>query len=150
MIEGVDAAFMTQAIALAWTRHGSTGDNPAVGCLIVARDGAVVGQGVTATGGRPHAEEIALKAAGGRARGATAYVTLEPCGARSSGAWSCSDRLADAGVARVVIACEDPSVYAAGRGIRRLKAASVPLTLGVCQAEARALLAGYAPAGQAK
>src|SRR4051812_16214423 len=113
-----DEAWMARAIELAQANVGRTGDNPSVGCVIV-RDGVVVGEGATAPGGRPHAEEVALDRAGEAARDATAYVTLEPCGERSSGAASCGQRLAEAGIARVVIACEDASVMAAGRGLKR-------------------------------
>src|SRR5437660_9242477 len=108
-----DEDAMRRAIALAQAQVGLTGDNPAVGCVIV-RDGAVVGEGATAPGGRPHAEEAALDRAGEAARGATAYVTLEPCGERSSGVASCGERLARAGIVRVAVACEDPSIMAAG------------------------------------
>src|SRR5437868_6650144 len=106
-----DEDAMRRAIALARAQLGRTGDNPAVGCVIVA-NGAVVGEGATGDGGRPHAEEQALAMAGDAARGGTAYVTLEPCAERSSGALSCSAMLAQAGVARVVAACRDASVYA--------------------------------------
>ncbi|WP_374574621.1 deaminase [Phenylobacterium sp.] len=138
---------MRRAIALAAARVGLTADNPAVGCVIV-RDGEVVGEAATAPGGRPHAEEQALDQAGGRARGATAYVTLEPCGARSSGAASCSERLAAAGVARVVIACEDPSTFAAGQGADRLAAAGVAVEAGFLAQEAAFLYDSYHPATQ--
>lgn len=77
------------------------------------------------------------------AAGATAYVTLEPCGARTSGAPSCADRLAAAGVARVVIGCEDPSPFASGRGLERLAQAGVPVTVGVLEAECRALVSEW-------
>src|ERR1700744_2304001 len=113
-----DDIWMRRAISLAARNLGLTGDNPGVGCVIV-RDGAVAGEGATAPGGRPHAEELALGQAGERARGATAYVPREPCGERSSGVASCGERLAAAGVARVVIACEDASVMAHGRGLER-------------------------------
>src|SRR5688500_12371179 len=119
-----DEHYMRRAIALAAAHVGLTGDNPSVGCVLV-RGATVVGEGVTGEGGRPHAEEAALAGAGDRARGATAYVTLEPCAERSSGTASCSERLAAAGVVRVVVACADPSVFAAGRGARRLQAAGV-------------------------
>lgn len=140
-----DEAWMRRAIALARAHVGRTGDNPSVGCVIV-RDGAVVGEGVTGVGGRPHAEEQALVQAGGRARGATAYVTLEPCGERSSGAASCSERLVAAGVARVVVATTDASVRADGRGLQRLRDAGVPVALGLLHAEAEPLYALYRPA----
>jgi pyrimidine deaminase RibD-like protein len=140
-----DETHMRRAIALARTRVGRTGDNPSVGCLIV-RDGVVVGEGVTAPGGRPHAEEQALIQAGEGARGATAYVTLEPCGQRSSGAASCSELLTQAGVARVVVACDDASTFAGGRGMARLRAAGVALDAGVLGFEAAGLYSSYRPA----
>jgi diaminohydroxyphosphoribosylaminopyrimidine deaminase/5-amino-6-(5-phosphoribosylamino)uracil reductase len=140
-----DAAYMRRAIALAAARVGLTGDNPAVGCVIV-RDGAIVGEAATAEGGRPHAEEQALDAAGERARGATAYVTLEPCGERSAGHAPCGQRLAEAGVARVIAACADPSAFASGRGPRRLAAAGVAYAQGLLSDEASALYLGYRPA----
>ena len=140
-----DEDLMRRAIALARTHLGLTGENPSVGCVIM-RDGVVVGEGVTGEGGRPHAEEEALAAAGELARGGTAYVTLEPCAERSSGAASCSERLVVAGVARVVVACADPSVFAAGRGRRRLQASGIVTDLGLLEAEAAPLYAAYSPA----
>jgi len=140
-----DEDFMRRAIALARGHVGLTGENPAVGCVLV-RDGVVVGSGVTGEGGRPHAEEAALDAAGELARGATAYVTLEPCAERSSGGLSCSERLVAAGVARVVVACADSSVFADGRGARRLQDAGIVIAQGLLEAEARPLYAAYAPA----
>ncbi|MBR7621328.1 bifunctional diaminohydroxyphosphoribosylaminopyrimidine deaminase/5-amino-6-(5-phosphoribosylamino)uracil reductase RibD [Phenylobacterium sp. 20VBR1] len=139
-----DEDHMRAAVALARTNLGKTGVNPSVGCVIVAH-GAVVGQGVTQAGGRPHAEEQALDQAGDAAVGATAYVTLEPCGQRSTGAASCSQRLVASGVARVVIACEDPSTYASGRGTDRLRVAGITVELGLLQAEAGSLYADYEP-----
>lgn len=136
---------MRRAIALARVQVGLTGDNPAVGCVIVA-DGVVVGEGATQAGGRPHAEEVALARAGDLARGAVAYVTLEPCGMRSSGAASCSERLAEAGLARVVVAREDASTFASGQGAERLRAKGVVVELGLLADEAAALYAGYRPA----
>jgi len=135
---------MRRAIALARASLGRTAENPAVGCVIV-RDGEIVGEGATGEGGRPHAEELALDQAGPAARGATAYVTLEPCGERSSGAASCGERLAAAGVARVAVACEDSSALAAGRGLARLRAAGVATDLGLLADEAGVLYAGYHP-----
>ncbi|CAN5878081.1 hypothetical protein BH11PSE1_BH11PSE1_13380 [soil metagenome] len=139
-----DEVHMRAAIALARTHLGKTGVNPSVGCIIVA-DGAVVGQGVTQAGGRPHAEEQALDQAGDAARGATAYVTLEPCGQRSAGTASCSERLTASGVARVVIACTDASTYASGRGTDRLRAAGITVELGLLQTEAESLYTDYEP-----
>ena len=139
-----DEDAMRRAIALAAGQVGRTGDNPAVGCVIV-QDGAVVAEAATGDGGRPHAEEAALALAGDKALGAVAFVTLEPCGQRSSGAASCAERLAAAGVARVVAACEDPSVMAGGRGAQRLQDAGVPYDLGLLRAEAAPLYAAYQP-----
>jgi diaminohydroxyphosphoribosylaminopyrimidine deaminase/5-amino-6-(5-phosphoribosylamino)uracil reductase len=115
-----------------------------VGCVIVA-DGVAVGEGATGRGGRPHAEEVALDAAGAAAKGATAYVTLEPCGERSSGAASCGERLARAGVARVVVAAPDASSLAAGRGLQRLREAGIAVEAGLLAEEAAALYAAYRP-----
>lgn len=137
-----DVAFMRQAIAIARVNLGRTRPNPVVGCVLV-KDGVVLAQAATGEGGRPHAEEQALAAAGDAARGAIAYVTLEPCGARSSGAPSCAERLAASGVARVVIACEDPSPFASGQGIERLAAAGVPFETGLLAGEAAALSEGF-------
>jgi diaminohydroxyphosphoribosylaminopyrimidine deaminase/5-amino-6-(5-phosphoribosylamino)uracil reductase len=139
-----DELFMRRAIALARANLGRTAENPSVGCVIV-RDRAVVGEGATGEGGRPHAEEVALAHAGAAARGAAAYLTLEPCGERSSGAASCAERLAQAGVARVVIACRDASPYADGRGLARLRAAGLAADVGLLNDEALALYREYRP-----
>jgi diaminohydroxyphosphoribosylaminopyrimidine deaminase/5-amino-6-(5-phosphoribosylamino)uracil reductase len=139
-----DTDHMRRAIALARTHLGLTAPNPSVGCVVV-RDGQVVGEAVTGLGGRPHAEEQALDQAGEAARGGTAYVTLEPCGARSTGAPSCSERLVAAGVVEVLIACEDVSPHASGQGAERLRAAGVAVQLGVLADEAAPLYVGYAP-----
>lgn len=140
-----DQTWMWRAIALARAHVGLTGDNPSVGCVIV-KGGAVVGEGVTGLGGRPHAEELALAQVGAAARGATAYVTLEPCGERSSGAASCSERLVAAGVARVVVAATDASVLAGGRGLQRLRDGGVVVEVGLLHVEAEPLYALYRPA----
>jgi pyrimidine deaminase RibD-like protein len=146
MLRGMtDEDFMRRAIELARTHLGRTGENPSVGCVIV-RDGAVIGEGVTGEGGRPHAEELALQAVGDAARGATAYVTLEPCAQRTAGGASCSELLVNAGVARVVIAASDSSVFAAGEGCQRLRNAGIVTYQGLMQAEAEALYAAYRPA----
>jgi diaminohydroxyphosphoribosylaminopyrimidine deaminase/5-amino-6-(5-phosphoribosylamino)uracil reductase len=137
-----DAAFMARAIALATANMGQTWPNPSVGCAIV-KDGVVVAEAATAPGGRPHAEEQAVPAAGAQARGATAYVTMEPCGARSSGRQSCSHFLMDAGVARVVVAAVDPSPFASGRGVERLKKAGLEVDTGLLADEAAVLYEGY-------
>lgn len=133
---------MARALALAAAMAGKTAPNPAVGCVIV-KDGAMIGEGATGEGGRPHAEEIALGAAGAAARGATAYVTLEPCAQRSTGAPSCAARLRDADVARVVIACRDPHPNAAGAGVDLLINAGIEVAVGVMEGEARALNADF-------
>lgn len=137
-----DRDFMARAIALAEAQLGQTAPNPPVGCVLV-KDGQIIGEGATANGGRPHAEEQAVPAAGNAAQGATAYVTMEPCGARSSGRISCAQRLIDAGVTRVVIASEDPSPFAAGRGVERLRAAGLEVEIGVMESEAAVLAEGY-------
>jgi diaminohydroxyphosphoribosylaminopyrimidine deaminase/5-amino-6-(5-phosphoribosylamino)uracil reductase len=145
MPDAADLAHMRRAIALARSGLGRTGDNPSVGCVVVA-DGQVVGEGATAEGGRPHAEDRALAMAGARAKGATAYVTLEPCAARSSGGRPCSELLASAGVARVVIACDDASRFAGGQGAARLRAAGVAVETGLLADEAALLYLRYRPA----
>ena len=137
-----DQTFMARAIELATAQLGQTAPNPPVGCVLV-KDGVVLAEGATASGGRPHAEEQALPLAGDAAKGATAYVTMEPCGARSSGRASCAQRLIDAGVTRVVIASEDPSPYAAGRGVERLKAAGLDVEIGLMAEDAAILAEGY-------
>ncbi len=134
-----DVQMMRRAIVLARGNYGKTATNPAVGCVITL-SGSVLTQGVTAPGGRPHAEELALAAAGEAARGATAYVTLEPCGARTSGAASCAERLVHAGVTRVVIACADSSPLASGRGVQRLREAGIVVECGLLEEEAAALI----------
>ena len=139
MSETFDERMMRRAIALARTRLGLTDPNPTVGCLLV-KDGQVIAEAATGAGGRPHAEEQALAAAGDTAEGATAYVTLEPCGRRSSGAPSCSERLVKAKVGRVVIACKNPEGLSAGQGVSRLKAAGVPVGQGLLGDEAEAAL----------
>lgn len=134
-----DTRMMRRAIVLGRGNRGKTAENPAVGCVIT-QAGEVIAEGVTAPGGRPHAEELALASAGETARGATAYVTLEPCGARTSGAASCAERLVRAGVARVVIACTDASPLASGRGVQRLREAGVIVDSGFLEAEAADIL----------
>jgi diaminohydroxyphosphoribosylaminopyrimidine deaminase / 5-amino-6-(5-phosphoribosylamino)uracil reductase len=136
-----DERFMARALELARAQLGKVAPNPAVGCVIVGAD-RIVGEGATQLGGRPHAEEIALAQADEAAERATAYVSLEPCNGRSSGALSCSQRFVEAGIARVVIACEDPHPLGA-HGISRLGAAGVEVMLGVMRAEAEALNAGF-------
>jgi diaminohydroxyphosphoribosylaminopyrimidine deaminase/5-amino-6-(5-phosphoribosylamino)uracil reductase len=142
MPSAADERLMRRAIALAEARLGETGDNPAVGCVI-ARGEAVLAEAATAPGGRPHAEEQALAIAGAAARGASAYVSLEPCAERSSGAPSCSELLIAAGVARVVVAAQDPSPNASGRGEARMRAAGVSVETGVVADETDRLYSDY-------
>ena len=131
------------AAALRLSRHhlGRTASNPSVGCLIV-RDGIIVGRGVTAEGGRPHAETAALADAGALAAGATAYVTLEPCSHHGKTP-PCVDALVAAGIGRVVVAVDDPDPRVSGRGFARLTAAGIPVTRHVLERDGRQLLAGY-------
>ncbi len=132
---------MAEAIALAATHLGQTGTNPSVGCVIV-RDGEIVGRGVTAKSGRPHAEPQALAEAGELARGATAYVTLEPC-SHFGKTPPCADALVAAGVSRVVVAVTDPDPRVSGNGIRRLREAGITVETGLMEKAARRGLAAY-------
>ncbi len=131
---------MTLALALGRRGLGRVWPNPAVGCVIV-REGRVLGRGWTADGGRPHGETQALAQAGD-ARGATAYVTLEPC-AHHGRTPPCAEALVAAGVARVVVATGDPDPRVAGRGIAILEAAGIAVTVGVRGEEARRDHAGF-------
>lgn len=136
-----DAAHMRAALALARRHLGRVWPNPSVGCIVV-KDGLVVGRGVTAPGGRPHGEPQALAQAGDAARGATVYVSLEPCNHHGKTP-PCSEALIDAGVARIVVACEDPDPRVSGGGIRRLREASIQVDVGLCAEEAQAVNAGF-------
>lgn len=131
---------MDAALALARRGLGIVWPNPAVGCVLV-QDG-VVGRGWTQPGGRPHAEAEALRAAGAAARGATAYVTLEPCDHYGQTP-PCSQALIDAGVARAVIAIEDPDPRVSGKGVARLRHAGISVSMGVRAEAAAALNAGF-------
>ena len=133
---------MAAAIALADRGRGRTAPNPNVGCIVV-RDDVVVGRGRTADGGRPHAEAVALDQAGEKSRGATAYLTLDPCAHASPRGPACADRLIAAGVARVVVALEDPDPRTAGGGIARLRAAGIAVDVGIGADGACAAMAGY-------
>jgi len=132
---------MDHALRLARRGLGNVWPNPAVGCVIVAA-GRVVGRGWTQPGGRPHAERMALDAAGAAARGATAYVTLEPC-AHHGRAPPCSDALVAAGVTRVVSALTDPDPRVAGRGHARLREAGIEVVEGVRAGPAAELQRGF-------
>lgn len=136
-----DARYMMQALDLARARLGQTAPNPSVGCVIV-REGVVVGAAATAPTGRPHAEPQAVQLAGAQVQGATVYVTLEPC-AHQGATPPCVDTLISADPARVVIATTDPDPRTAGASIRRLKAAGIIVDLGVCEAAAIDLNAGF-------
>ena len=137
-----DTRWMRAAIALGRRGRGRTAPNPNVGCVI-ANDGGAVGRGSTAPGGRPHAEAVALAAACDAARGATAYVTLEPCAHLSDRGPACSSLLAEAGIARAVIALVDPDPRTDGQGIDHLRGAGIAVEIGVCAAEAERSLAGF-------
>jgi len=137
----LDAHYMARALELARHGHYTTHPNPRVGCVIV-RDGAVVGEGWHVRAGEPHAEIHALRAAGERARGATAYVTLEPC-SHHGRTPPCADALVKAGVARVVAAMQDPNPQVAGRGLQRLEQAGIATDSGVLEGEARKLNEGF-------
>lgn len=141
-VNAADARWMGAALALATRGRGRTSPNPAVGCVIV-RDGTVVGRGWTQPSGRPHAEAMALGAAGDRARGATAYVTLEPCAHVSPRGPACADLLVASEVTRVVVALGDPDPRTNGKGLARLAAAGIDTAVGVRAAEARASMAGF-------
>jgi len=133
---------MRSAAALGERGRGRTAPNPNVGCIVV-RDGRVVGRGWTQPGGRPHAEAMALAAAGNAARGATVYVTLEPCAHESDRGPACAELLADAAPARVVAAVRDPDPRTDGRGLERLRAAGIAVETGPAAEEAERSLAGF-------
>lgn len=137
-----DLRHMRHALVLAARGLGQVAPNPAVGCIIVAPSGQVVGRGWTGSGGRPHAETQALAQAGMRARGATAYVTLEPC-AHVGRTPPCADALIDAGIARVVASLTDPDPRVKGAGFARLRDAKIELETGLLAADAAKLNQGF-------
>ncbi len=137
----IDADHMRAALALARRNLGRTWPNPSVGCVIV-KDGSVVARGWTQSGGRPHAETEALARAGKAARGATAYVTLEPCSHHGKTP-PCAEALVAAGVARVVAAIEDPDPRVSGRGVAALRQAGIATDVGSLAEEAAELNAGF-------
>ncbi|MED5389442.1 MAG: bifunctional diaminohydroxyphosphoribosylaminopyrimidine deaminase/5-amino-6-(5-phosphoribosylamino)uracil reductase RibD [Pseudomonadota bacterium] len=141
MFTALDHQYMARALQLAERALYTTDPNPRVGCVLV-RDGQVVGEGFHARAGEPHAERHALAAAGDRARGATAYVTLEPC-SHTGRTGPCADALVEAGVARVIAAMEDPNPQVAGQGMARLRGAGVETASGLLQGEALALNPGF-------
>lgn len=136
-----DHAWMARALQLARKGLYSTHPNPRVGCVIVA-DGERVGEGWHVRAGEPHAEVHALRQAGERARGATAYVTLEPC-SHHGRTPPCAEALVKAGVGRVVAAMQDPNPQVAGRGLQLLRSAGIEVASGVLEAEARELNGGF-------
>jgi diaminohydroxyphosphoribosylaminopyrimidine deaminase/5-amino-6-(5-phosphoribosylamino)uracil reductase len=137
----LDAHYMARALELARKGLYTTHPNPRVGCVIV-RDGQIVGEGWHVRTGEPHAEVHALRAAGENARGATAYVTLEPC-SHHGRTPPCADALVNAGVARVVAAMQDPNPEVAGRGMQRLAQAGIAIHSGVLEGQARAINQGF-------
>lgn len=136
-----DIRFMKLALALGRRGLGQCASNPAVGCVIV-KDERIIGRGWTQPGGRPHAEPVALAQAGTQAKGATVYVTLEPC-AHQGQTPPCAKALISAEVARVVVACRDPDPRVDGGGIAMLEAAGITVDLGVCADDADTAHAGF-------
>ncbi len=136
-----DFRLMARALQLAERGLWTTSPNPRVGCVLV-RDGAIVGEGWHEKAGEPHAEVHALRAAGDRAKGATAYVTLEPC-SHHGRTPPCAEALISAGVARVVAAMSDPNPLVAGRGLALLQAAGIETACGLLENEARELNIGF-------
>lgn len=136
-----DIWHMKSALVLARTGWGLTWPNPSVGCVIV-KDGHVVGRGRTGDDGRPHAETIALEMAGENAKGAYVYVTLEPC-AHHGKTGPCAQALIDAGIAKVIIACEDSDERVSGRGVKMLRSAGIEVVTGILEAQAKELNAGF-------
>jgi len=141
MFSPADQQHMAEALRLAEKGLYTATPNPRVGCVIV-RDGQAVGAGWHEKTGAPHAEVLALRAAGARARGATAYVSLEPC-SHYGRTPPCVDALIEAGIARVVAAMQDPNSKVAGSGFARLRAAGIEVESGLMQDEARALNSGF-------
>lgn len=140
-MSGDDLRQMARALQLARRGRYTTQPNPRVGCVLL-RDGVVVGEGWHERAGTPHAEVHALRAAGARARGATAYVTLEPC-SHHGRTPPCADALIAAQVARVVVAMTDPNPLVAGQGLAKLRNAGIAVEVGVLEAEAQALNEGF-------
>ena len=134
---------MAEAVRLGEAARGRSAPNPNVGCVVVSPGGQVVGRGSTATGGRPHAEAIALEQAGKKASGATVYVTLEPCAHESSRGPACTDLLLKAKPARVVVALKDPDPRTSGKGIKRLRDAGFDVKVGVGRKAAEESLSGW-------
>ena len=142
MFSAADQQWMERALALARQGLRSTTPNPRVGCVLVSAAGAFVAEGWHRRAGEAHAEVHALRAAGEQARGSTVYVTLEPC-AHFGRTPPCSNALIDAGVARVLVAMEDPNPLVAGRGLGRLREAGIEVRCGLLADEARELNLGF-------
>lgn len=140
-MKAADIRYMSRAIQLARGGLYTTQPNPRVGCVIV-KDDIIIGEGFHLRAGEPHAEVHALRAAGENARGATAYVTLEPC-AHHGRTPPCADALINAGVARVVVAVQDPNPLVGGKGLQRIKDAGIAVECGVLETEATALNSGF-------
>lgn len=141
MFSAADSAFMAQAIRLAELGRYTTSPNPNVGAVLV-KDGAVIGCGYHKQAGGPHAEVFALREAGVAAKGATCYVTLEPC-SHFGRTPPCAEALIAAGVARVVVAMQDPNPQVAGRGVAMLRAAGITVEIGLLETQARAVNPGF-------
>jgi diaminohydroxyphosphoribosylaminopyrimidine deaminase/5-amino-6-(5-phosphoribosylamino)uracil reductase len=139
---GEDRVWMGQALALAAVAEGTTSPNPRVGCVLV-RNGRVVGRGFHQAAGGPHAEVVAIREAGDRARGATLYVSLEPC-AHHGRTPPCADLVPTSGVTRVVVAMRDPNPLVDGRGLDRLRRAGLRVDVGTLAEEAERLNAPFA------
>ena len=134
---------MAEAVRLGEAARGRSAPNPNVGCVVVSANGEIVGRGATATGGRPHAEAVALEQAGRTAAGSTVYVTLEPCAHESPRGPACADLLVKARPARVVIAMKDPDPRTSGKGIRKLRDAGIEVKLGIGRKQAAESLSGW-------
>lgn len=142
MASATDIHHMRSALTLARRGLGRTWPNPSVGCVIVNKDGHVIGRGVTGDGGRPHAETLALARAGSEAKGGSIFVSLEPC-AHHGQTPPCTGFIIESGIKRVVAGCVDPDPRVAGQGIRQLQAAGIAVEVGVLEAEAREVNRGF-------
>jgi len=142
-ISKIDEQWIRRALELARNGIALCSPNPVVGCVILDREGQVAGEGWHEYDRLDHAEVVAIRAAGDRARGGTAYVTLEPCN-HTGRTGPCTEALIAAGIARVVAATKDPNPLVAGTGLERLRQAGIAVDVGVCQAEAQRLNEGFA------
>ncbi|NNH25587.1 bifunctional diaminohydroxyphosphoribosylaminopyrimidine deaminase/5-amino-6-(5-phosphoribosylamino)uracil reductase RibD [Acinetobacter terrestris] len=136
-----DQLWMQRAIELARLGQYSTKPNPNVGCVII-KDGQLVGEGFHPQAGQPHAEVFAMRQAADQAKGATAYVTLEPC-AHYGRTPPCAKGLVEAGIAKVIVACPDPNPLVAGKGVQILKDAGIEVEVGICEQQAEKLNLGF-------